>query len=110
MNARVAQQAQAASRAYGVYQTLVALKDASLPQAHCMLGIVAGLYDYDWREAERRFAIAMSRDPVPPAVRSCYGVFYLMYMGRFRAAIGELDLALNDDPLSVEQRYLQPVQ
>jgi eukaryotic-like serine/threonine-protein kinase len=80
--------------------------DASLPQAHCMLGIVAGLYDYDWREAERRFAIAMSRDPVPPAVRSCYGVFYLMYMGRFRAAIGELDLALHDDPLSVEQRYL----
>ena len=48
----------------------------------------------------------MSRDPVPPAVRSCYGVFYLMYMGRFRAAIGELDLALSDDPLSVEQRYL----
>ena len=31
VNARVAQQAEAASRAYGVYQSLVALKDASLP-------------------------------------------------------------------------------
>src|SRR5690606_26060167 len=32
VNARVAQQAQAASRAYGIYQSLIALKDASLPQ------------------------------------------------------------------------------
>ncbi len=32
VNARVAQQAQAASRAYGVYQSLVALKDPPLPQ------------------------------------------------------------------------------
>jgi methylmalonyl-CoA mutase len=33
VNARVLQQAQAASRACGIYQSLVALKDASLPQA-----------------------------------------------------------------------------
>jgi methylmalonyl-CoA mutase len=33
VNARVLQQSQAASRAYGVYQSLVALKDSSLPPA-----------------------------------------------------------------------------
>src|SRR5262249_28659020 len=29
--------------------------DPNLPEAHAMLGIVAGHYDYDWVEAERRF-------------------------------------------------------
>ena len=80
--------------------------DASLPQAHSMLGIVSALYDYDWAEAERRFAVAMSRDPVPSAVRSAYATFCLLYTGRARAAVTELELAVADDPLSVEQRYL----
>ena len=80
--------------------------DAALPQAHSMLGTIAALYDYDWREVERRFALAMSRDPVPPLVRSAYGTFCLMYTGRHRAAVGELERALSDDPLSVEQRFL----
>jgi hypothetical protein len=32
--------------------------DVSLPEAHAMLGCVAGLYDFDWVEAERHFRLA----------------------------------------------------
>jgi hypothetical protein len=30
-----------------------------------MLGVVAASLDYDWKEAARRFRLAMARDPVP---------------------------------------------
>jgi TolB-like protein len=36
--------------------------DPELPEAHAMLGIVAGHYDFDWNEAGRRFSAAVSRD------------------------------------------------
>ena len=42
-----------------------------------MLGAAAGVYDYDWKESERRFGLALARDPVPPSVRFLYGMFYL---------------------------------
>ena len=51
--------------------------DPSLPEAQAMLGIVAAVFDYDWKEAERRFGLAMARDPVSPQVRYWYGGFYL---------------------------------
>ena len=43
--------------------------DPSLPEGHATLGLVAGLYDYDWQEASRRFELAMAGDPVPSQVR-----------------------------------------
>ena len=48
---------------------------------------------------------AMAREPVPRSVRSAYALFYLNYLGRYREAVGELERAMKDDPLSVEQRY-----
>src|SRR5689334_1687586 len=56
--------------------------DPSIPEGHDMLGCVAGFYDYDWREAERHFRMAMARDPVPPTVRAHYAMFYLLAIGR----------------------------
>ncbi len=79
--------------------------DPALQESRSMLGIVAALYDYDWREADRQFAAAMAREPVPRSVRSAYALFYLNYLGRYREAVGELERAIKDDPLSVEQRY-----
>jgi serine/threonine protein kinase len=38
--------------------------DPDLPEAHAMLGIVAGQYDLDWKEAGRRFHLAMAREPI----------------------------------------------
>jgi TolB-like protein/predicted Ser/Thr protein kinase len=79
--------------------------DPELPDAHAMLGLVAALYEYDWDLARNHFATAMARDPVPPAVRSAYGLFFLMNSGRAAEAVGEIRRALGDDPLSVALRY-----
>ena len=78
--------------------------DSSLPEAHAMLGVVAGLYDYNWEEAERRFRLAMSRDPTPPLARWLYAQFYLVSIGRLDDAIDELKRALKEDPLSLPGR------
>ena len=51
--------------------------DPDLPEAHAMLGIVAGHYDYDWSEAERRFRLAVQREPLSPHLRQWYATFLL---------------------------------
>jgi serine/threonine protein kinase/Tfp pilus assembly protein PilF len=75
--------------------------DPSLPEAHAMLGMVAGVYDCDWKEAERHFRLAMACDPVPPFVRAWYGCFYLLQMGRPEDAVRQLEQALKEDPLNI---------
>jgi serine/threonine-protein kinase len=75
--------------------------DPSLPEAHAMLGIVAGVYDYDWKEAERRFRLALAHDPVPPRVRQWYGVWYLLAMGPTEEAVEQTEQGLKGDPLNV---------
>jgi serine/threonine-protein kinase len=74
--------------------------DPSLPEAHAILGVIAVSYDYDWSEAERRFRMAMAREPVPADVRAWYGYFFLMCGGRPQQAVEELERALHEDPLS----------
>lgn len=56
--------------------------DPDLPEAHAMLGIVAGHCDYDWSEAERRFSLAIEREPLSPHLRQWYGTFFLFATGR----------------------------
>src|SRR5690349_16459347 len=64
--------------------------DPSLPEAQAMMGIVSGVYDYDWKEAERRFSLAMAHQPVPAQVRQWYGFFYLLPIGRYTESADEL--------------------
>jgi serine/threonine-protein kinase len=78
--------------------------DPSLPEGHAMLGIVAGLFDYDWNEAGRRFGLAMTGDAIPSAVHDLYGSFYLLPAGRLLEAWEELERAVKEDPLSVVVR------
>jgi TolB-like protein/Tfp pilus assembly protein PilF len=80
--------------------------DPLLPEAHGMLGVVAGVYDHYWKEAERLFRMAMARDPVSPDVRAWYGFFYLLPMGRAEDAIQELEWALQEDPLNLTSRLI----
>ena len=63
--------------------------DPSLPEGHATLGLVAGLYDYDWQEAARRFELAMAGDPVPSQVRRYYALYYLLPVGRAEEAVEE---------------------
>jgi eukaryotic-like serine/threonine-protein kinase len=75
--------------------------DPSLPEAHALLGVVAGIYDYDWKEAARRFDVALGHEPVPAEVRAWYGAFYLVPQGRPGEAIQQHRAALRTDPLNI---------
>ena len=74
--------------------------DPDLPEAHGILGIVAGNYDRDWTEAERRFRVAIARAPVPWHVRQWYSYFFLLSVGRLEDALRGAERTIEDDPLS----------
>jgi tetratricopeptide (TPR) repeat protein len=78
--------------------------DPSLSHGHAMLGLVAAMYDYDWREAAERFRHAMAADPIPPEVRRFYALYYLLPLGRAEEAIVECRAALLEDPLDLLTR------
>jgi tetratricopeptide (TPR) repeat protein len=73
--------------------------DPDLPEAHAMLGIIAGHYDYDWREAERRFQLATARDQQAPHLRHWYASFWLMSTGRLDEAARQSRRVIDEDPL-----------
>ncbi len=74
--------------------------DASLSDAHAMSGMVAACLEYDWKEAERRFRLALSRDPVPSNVRLYYSL-YLLLIGRTVEAVQQTERGLQEDPLNL---------
>lgn len=74
--------------------------DPSLPEGHMSLGGAAAFLEHDWTEAERRFRLAMARDPVPPFVRLNYAMSYLLATGRPAEAVQEIERALQEDPLN----------
>jgi TolB-like protein/predicted Ser/Thr protein kinase len=77
----------------------------SEPRAHAVLGWVAGFCDYNWREAEEQFRLAMAAESVPPEVRARRGL-YLLFRGRLAEAIKEMETVLEQDPLNVLWRYV----
>jgi TolB-like protein len=83
--------------------------DPILPEAHALLGCIAGIIDYDWPEADRRFTLACSQDPVPAHVRVQRAFFFLSYVGRAREAVAEERRLLEDDPLNVSARWTMAI-
>ena len=81
--------------------------DPDLPEAHAMLGIVAGHYDYDWSEAERRFRLAVKREPLSPHLRQWYGTFFLFATGRTDEARLQLSRVIEEDPLCQMWRLMR---
>ena len=73
--------------------------DPDLPEAHAMLGIVAGHYDLDWKEAERRFRLVTDHESISPHTCQWYGFFYLFAIGRTEEAYREMQRVLEQDPL-----------
>lgn len=78
--------------------------DPSLAEAHALLGVCEG-DEYDWNEAERRWRLAMARQPVSPDVRFWYGFHYLLPTGRFLEAVEAMARTLQDDPLNLLYRH-----
>jgi serine/threonine protein kinase/tetratricopeptide (TPR) repeat protein len=73
--------------------------DPDLPEAHAMLGIVAGHFDYDWNEAERRFRLATRHKLLSVHVRQWYASFYLLSVGRAEEARRLIERVIEEDPL-----------
>jgi serine/threonine-protein kinase len=72
--------------------------DSELPEAHAMLGLVAAFYDFDWREAERRFCLATAREPLTPHLRQWYSQ-WLFSIGRTEEALRQNARVIDEDPL-----------
>ena len=79
--------------------------DPSLPEAHALLGVWAGTFSYDWNEAERRWRLAMAREPVSRDVRFWYGNHYLLPIGRPAEAVEAMAWGLEGDPLNLLYRH-----
>jgi serine/threonine protein kinase/Tfp pilus assembly protein PilF len=79
---------------------LEALKlDDSLAEAHASLGTVLGIWDFDWKGAEREFQLALQLNPGSPLVRFQYAFYFLRATGRMKEAVSEAKRALEEDPL-----------
>ena len=79
--------------------------DPMLPEALVGLAAISMLYDYNWKEAERLFGMAMRRGPLPGGARMRYG-HYLFCMGRPEAAMKEHESAVQGDPLNLQLRSI----
>jgi hypothetical protein len=69
-----------------------------------MLGTVAAMFEYDWKEAERHFTTALSGEAVPSLVHRYYAHYCLLPVGRSREAVTHHDIAIGDDPLNLTAR------
>lgn len=74
--------------------------DPASQEAQAVLGMVAALHDFDWKEAEHNFRLAMSRNPVPAYVRWYYSYSYLLPLARTRESVQQCVRGLQDDPLN----------
>ena len=80
--------------------------DPSLPEAHALLAVCIGGYEYNWIEAERHWRLAMAREPVSRDVRFWYGNHYLLPIGRTAEAVEAMEWGLQEDPLNLLYRHL----
>jgi TolB-like protein/Tfp pilus assembly protein PilF len=75
--------------------------DPRLAEAHVSLGSVAGLYEWNWPEAEHHFRRALELNPSYPTAHHWYGYDYLTPQGRINEAIAAIERAHHLDPLSL---------
>ncbi|HUG73354.1 MAG TPA: tetratricopeptide repeat protein, partial [Steroidobacteraceae bacterium] len=80
--------------------------DPSLADAHGPLCILASSFDYNWHEAGRQFALAMSGGRGSPLVRMGCAWNYMLASGRRQEAAAQLKLALQGDPLHLTTRAI----
>jgi len=75
--------------------------DATLAEAHSMLGIFNLRYDWDRESAVREFRQAIALSHQYASIHLRYAI-YLVSQHRFAEGIGELKVALECDPLSLQ--------
>jgi TolB-like protein len=80
--------------------------DPHLADAHLPLCLVAAAHDYDWKEAERQFRLATPGGRGTPLTHMGCGWTYLLGSGQREAAVEQLRLAVQGDPLHLASRNL----
>jgi tetratricopeptide (TPR) repeat protein len=74
--------------------------DETVAELHTSLGYVHHFYEWDWPRAERQYLRAVQLNPGYATGRRWYAQF-LAAMGRHQESIGEVERALELDPLSL---------
>ena len=75
--------------------------DPDNSEAHSVLGIIAALFDNDWKAAEMHFRMAIGAESALPGVRYRYVYYCLLPLGRVPEAMEQSRLGLETDPLSM---------
>lgn len=78
--------------------------DLSDDAAHSLLALIAAAYDYEWKEAEKHFRIAMAATQAPPEMTMTYATFFLTPSGRLQEAVTLMEQAAAMDPLNLVVR------
>ena len=78
--------------------------DETLSEAHVPLAIALQHLEWSWSDADREFRRAIALNPNNGFAHEVYG-HLLSARGQFEAAIGEMQRAVDLDPLVPERRY-----
>jgi serine/threonine-protein kinase len=95
---------EAMPQARAAYQRALQI-DPMLPEALAGLAAISMLYDYNWDEAGRFFAMATAGGGLTGGARSRYG-YYLLFTGRTEAGLKEHQSAVEGDPLNLTIRMM----
>ena len=77
--------------------------DPSLPEVHSTLGILAAVFDFNWKEADSEFALATADDSASPHCHFVCGLG-LLGAGRRAEAVAQMEQAIQGDPLQTTIR------
>jgi len=78
--------------------------DLSDDSAHALLAMVAAASDYDWKEVDKHFQIAMAVAHALPEMNLAYALYFLVPAGRLQEAVTLMEKTVALDPLHVPLR------
>ncbi len=73
--------------------------EPSHSEAHIVLALVAGVFNHDWKEAEKHHLSSLACENVHPRAHFAWAFNYLAPMGRVREAVEQCKITLASDPL-----------
>lgn len=79
--------------------------DPTLPEAHTVLAEYHKQLHYDWAAAEKEMAKGLELSSTSPFVRLRNAIVILMPQNRMAQALGEVQYALESDPLAAATRF-----
>jgi len=83
--------------------------DPGLGEPHAVLALITQNHDWNWKESEREFKLAMAADPADPTAHFWYSNG-LMARGRFDEGFREMEIARRLDPMSLPIRISEGAQ